>query len=88
MLDEADRMLDMGFIHDIRKIVAKLPIKRQTLFFSATMPQDIAELADSMLRDPATRGGDAGRPRRSSASTQRIIQVDRAAKPARAGRSC
>jgi ATP-dependent RNA helicase RhlE len=46
VLDEADRMLDMGFIHDIRKIVAKLPIKRQTLFFSATMPKDIAELAD------------------------------------------
>ena len=39
MLDEADRMLDMGFIHDIRKIVAKLPRERQTLFFSATMPQ-------------------------------------------------
>ena len=45
VLDEADRMLDMGFINDIRKIVAKLPIKRQTLFFSATMPKDIAELA-------------------------------------------
>ncbi len=52
MLDEADRMLDMGFINDIRKVVAKLPIKRQTLFFSATMPKDIAELAESMLRDP------------------------------------
>ena len=45
VLDEADRMLDMGFIHDIRKIVAKLPRKRQTLFFSATMPREIAELA-------------------------------------------
>ena len=45
MLDEADRMLDMGFIHDIRKIVAKLPGERQTLFFSATMPRAIAELA-------------------------------------------
>ena len=45
MLDEADRMLDMGFIRDIRKIVAKLPAQRQTLLFSATMPQDIAELA-------------------------------------------
>ena len=42
VLDEADRMLDMGFINDIRKIVAKLPIKRQTMFFSATMPKDIA----------------------------------------------
>src|ERR1700728_1216434 len=46
VLDEADRMLDMGFIHDIRKIVAKLPGKRQTLFFSATMPREIAQLAD------------------------------------------
>src|SRR6202165_2998241 len=53
VLDEADRMLDMGFINDIRKIVAKLPVKRQTLFFSATMPKDIAELAEQMLRDPA-----------------------------------
>src|SRR3954447_14336590 len=53
VLDEADRMLDMGFIRDIRKIVAKLPKERQTLLFSATMPADIAELARHMLRDPA-----------------------------------
>jgi len=52
VLDEADRMLDMGFINDVRKILAKLPLKRQTLLFSATMPKDIAELADEMLRDP------------------------------------
>ncbi len=52
VLDEADRMLDMGFIRDIRKIVAKLPAQRQTLLFSATMPRDIAVLADQMLRDP------------------------------------
>jgi ATP-dependent RNA helicase RhlE len=54
VLDEADRMLDMGFIHDIRRIVAKLPTARQTMFFSATMPNDIRKLADTLLRDPVT----------------------------------
>ncbi|OWY72293.1 hypothetical protein B7486_05070 [cyanobacterium TDX16] len=52
VLDEADRMLDMGFINDIRKIVAKVPKTRQTLFFSATMPPDIRKLADAMLNKP------------------------------------
>ncbi len=52
VVDEADRMLDMGFIRDIRKIVAKLPTKRQTLLFSATMPADIRQLADSILNKP------------------------------------
>ena len=81
VLDEADRMLDMGFINDIRKIVAKLPMKRQTLFFSATMPKDIAELADAMLRDPARV---AVTPVASTAEriTQRVIQVDHSAKGA------
>ena len=52
VLDEADRMLDMGFIHDVKKIITKLPAKRQTLFFSATMPTEIAKLSQSILRDP------------------------------------
>lgn len=52
VLDEADRMLDMGFIHDIRKILAKLPTKRQTLFFSATMPKNIVELSNTILTNP------------------------------------
>jgi ATP-dependent RNA helicase RhlE len=52
VLDEADRMLDMGFIHDVRKIVGQLPRDRQTLFFSATLPAEVRDLADSMLRDP------------------------------------
>ncbi len=53
VLDEADRMLDMGFINDVKKVIAKLPAKRQTLFFSATMPPEIQKLADILLKNPA-----------------------------------
>ncbi len=53
VLDEADRMLDMGFIHDVKKVIAKLPAKRQTLFFSATMPPEIQKLADVLLSNPS-----------------------------------
>ena len=52
-LDEADRMLDMGFIHDVKKVIAKLPTQRQTLLFSATMPKEIEALAATILKNPA-----------------------------------
>ncbi len=81
VLDEADRMLDMGFIHDIRRIMAKLPAQRQTLLFSATMPQAVAELAAAMLRNPAKV---AVTPVASTVDrvTQRIVHVDRQGKSA------
>jgi ATP-dependent RNA helicase RhlE len=81
VLDEADRMLDMGFIQDIRRIVAKLPARRQTLFFSATMPAAIAELADRMLHQPVKV---AVTPVSSTVELveQRVLRVDRAAKAA------
>ncbi len=54
VLDEADRMLDMGFVHDVKRIISKLPQKRQTLFFSATMPAEIKDLADMILNEPVS----------------------------------
>jgi superfamily II DNA/RNA helicase len=80
VLDEADRMLDMGFIRDIRKIVAKLPARRQTLFFSATMPQEIEGLAGELLRDPV-RVAVTPQAKTADRVEQRIVHVDRADKP-------
>lgn len=76
VLDEADRMLDMGFIHDVKKVIAKLPAKRQNLLFSATMPPEIAKLADSILKEPMKV---EVTPVSSTADTidQRIYFVDR-----------
>lgn len=54
VLDEADRMLDMGFVHDVKRVIVQLPEKRQSLFFSATMPPEIRQLADMLLSNPVT----------------------------------
>ncbi|HET7679129.1 MAG TPA: DEAD/DEAH box helicase [Xanthobacteraceae bacterium] len=79
VLDEADRMLDMGFINDIRKIVAKTPAQRQTLMFSATMPKEIAELASQMLKNPQKV---AVTPEATTVERidQRVIHLDHGAK--------
>jgi ATP-dependent RNA helicase RhlE len=80
VLDEADRMLDMGFIHDIKRVVAMLRKERQTLFFSATMPGEITRLADQMLTDPVRV---AVTPPASTVDriAQRVIHTEKSAKP-------
>jgi ATP-dependent RNA helicase RhlE len=80
VLDEADRMLDMGFLPDVKRVIAKLPQKRQTLFFSATMPPDIRALADQLLVDPVSV---AVTPVSSTAERidQHVFFVDKGNKP-------
>jgi len=81
VLDEADRMLDMGFIHDIRRVVAQLPSRRQTLLFSATMPREIQALADSILHDPVEVRVAAASPAADTVE-QALYFVDARQKPA------
>ncbi|MFT0859282.1 DEAD/DEAH box helicase [Ancylobacter sp. G4_0304] len=80
VLDEADQMLDMGFIHAIRAIVAKLPAKRRNLFFSATMPKEIEKLADQLLTNPA-RVAVTPVAKTADKIEQKVFFTDRAGKP-------
>jgi ATP-dependent RNA helicase RhlE len=75
VLDEADQMLDLGFLPQIRRVVSRLALKRQSLFFSATMPREIARLADELLRDPA-RVAVAPVATVADLVTQRVIHVE------------
>ena len=82
VLDEADRMLDMGFINDIKRILPKLPVRRQTLFFSATMPGQIQELADGLLRPNPVKVAVTPVSSTADTVTQSVYLVEKNDKPA------
>jgi ATP-dependent RNA helicase RhlE len=81
VLDEADRMLDMGFIHDVKRVITKLPAKRQTLFFSATMPPEIQKLSQVLLNNP-TKIEVSPVSSTAEAIEQKLFFVDKKDKPA------
>ncbi len=81
ILDEADRMLDMGFIHDVRRVVKAVPKQRQTLLFSATMPGEIIDLASSILKNPVRVDIEPGKPT-VEAIEQAVLFVERKQKQA------
>ncbi|MEK6985448.1 MAG: DEAD/DEAH box helicase [Candidatus Thermoplasmatota archaeon] len=76
VLDEADRMLDMGFVHDVERILRHLPAKRQTGFYSATVPQPIQKLADKMLQNPVKVKVESG-PQTTTLTEQRMLKVEK-----------
>ncbi|MFH1692563.1 MAG: DEAD/DEAH box helicase, partial [Candidatus Omnitrophota bacterium] len=76
VLDEADRMLDMGFIHDVKRIIAKLPKKRQTLFFSATMSPEVVKLSEKIVNNPVFVSVNPGKPTVESIA-QKVFFVDK-----------
>ena len=81
VLDEADRLLALGFAEELSQILAHLPVRRQNLLFSATIPQSVATLAEQLLRDPLRVNMDSGASPDATVIVQRAIEVDAVAAP-------